>query len=736
MALEGGEINPEQLDKALWEGQERFRHAFEYAAFGMALLSVDGRFLQVNQSLCRMFGYSPEELLHRSFQELTHPDDLEVGLDLLQDMLAGKRDHGWLEKRYIHREGREIWTLLSTSLVRDPQGAPQYLVSQIQDITERKQAETALQESVERYRSLFENSIDGILLTAPDGTILAANPAACRMFQRTEEEICQSGRSGLVDVSDPRLAVALEERARSGEYTSELFLLRKDGTHFPAEISSGLFKDSDSHFRTSMIIRDITERRQTEETLVKLSSAIEQTADIVFITNRDGVIEYVNPSFEKVTGYTRQEVIGQTPRFLKSGIHNEEFYERLWDVILSGGVFRAEITNRKTSGELFLEEKTITPIRDQKGSITHFVSTGKDVTARKQAEEALRASVERAQLIMDVTTDAVYDWDLATDIVQWNHGLRTLFGYTDEDLRDHNWWKDRVHPDDVDPIEASIQAALANGERFWTGEYRYLRADGSFAHVVDRGYVIRDDSQMPVRMIGAMVDITDRVLLAEAQTQAAMEERQRLARELHDSITQSLYSLTLLAEAGRRFAGQGDLRQAQHHLRRLGETAQQALKEMRLLVYELRPLVLQKVGLAGALRQRLDAVERRAGVQTRLEMEDSLALPPLLEEELYRLAQEALNNSLKHSGSPSVVVRLLSDGEYVQLEVEDKGIGVDLSTAGEQGGMGLTSMRERAERLGADLCIDSAIGGGTSIRVRVKIPCDSPGNVSPSEVTL
>jgi len=735
MALEGGEINPEQIDKVLWEGEERFRHAFEYAAFGMALLSVDGRFLQVNQSLCRMFGYSSEELLHRSFQELTHPDDLEVDLDLLQDMLAGERDYGWLEKRYRHKEGHVIWALLSTSLVRDPQGAPQYLVSQIQDITERKQAETALQESVERYRSLFENSIDGILLTAPDGTILAANPAACRMFQRTAEEICQAGRSGLVDVSDPRLAVALEERARSGEYTSVLFLRRKDGTHFPAEVSSGLFKASDSHFRTSMIIRDITERRQTEEMLVKLSSAIEQTADIVFITNRDGVIEYVNPSFEKVTGYTRQEVMGRTPRFLKSGTHNEEFYKRLWDVILYGGVFRAEITNRKKSGELYLEEKTITPIRDQRGNITHFVSTGKDVTERKQAEEALRASVERAQLIMDVTTDAVYDWELAKDIVQWNHGLRTLFGYTDEDLRDHNWWKDRVHPDDVDRIEASIQAALANGERFWTGEYRYLRADGSFAHVVDRGYVIRDDSNIAVRMIGAMVDITDRVLLAEAQTQAAIEERQRLARELHDSITQSLYSLTLLAEAGRRFAGQGDLRQAQHHLRRLGETAQQALKEMRLLVYELRPLVLQKVGLAGALRQRLDAVERRAGVQTRLEVEGGLALPPLLEQELYRLAQEALNNALKHSGSPLTVVRLFSDGEYVQLEVEDEGIGVDLDTAGEQGGMGLMGMRERAERLGADLLIDSAVGRGTSVRVRIKIPHNSPVNPSPSEVT-
>jgi PAS domain S-box-containing protein len=362
------------------------------------------------------------------------------------------------------------------------------------------------------------------------------------------------------------------------------------------------------------------------------------------------------------------------------------------------------------------------------------VSTGKDITERKKAEEALRASVERGELIMDVTTDAVYDWDLATDRVQWNHGLRTLFGYTDADLRDHQWWLDRVHPDDVDPVEDRIRAALASGERFWTGEYRYLRADGSFAHVVDRGYVIRDDDLVPVRMLGAMVDITDRVRLAEAQTRAAVEERQRLARELHDSITQSLYSLTLLAEAGRRFAGQGDLRQAKHHLKRLGETAQQALKEMRLLVYELRPLALQKVGLAGALRQRLDAVEKRAGVQARLEVEGSLALPPPLEEGLYRLAHEALNNALKHSASASMVVRLLSDGEYVRLEVEDRGIGFDPDSAGAQGGMGLSNMRDRAERLGADLVFDSAIGQGTSVWVKVKIPGDSPVNPSPSRV--
>ena len=129
---------------ALRPGEEQFRLAFEYAPFGMVLVGTDGRFLQVNQAACEMFGYPAEELITKTFQELTYPDDLEVGIGLFQEILAGRRDYGWLEKRYVRRDGRVIWTLLSTSVVRDPQGEPLYLVSQIQNITKRKQAEIAL----------------------------------------------------------------------------------------------------------------------------------------------------------------------------------------------------------------------------------------------------------------------------------------------------------------------------------------------------------------------------------------------------------------------------------------------------------------------------------------------------------------------------------------------------------------------------------------------------------------
>jgi signal transduction histidine kinase len=210
-------------------------------------------------------------------------------------------------------------------------------------------------------------------------------------------------------------------------------------------------------------------------------------------------------------------------------------------------------------------------------------------------------------------------------------------------------------------------------------------------------------------------------LYRQAGRLAVMEERQRLARELHDSVTQALYSINLLAEAGQRLLRAGSLERVEGYMARLGEAAQQALKEMRLMVHELRPPVLEREGLVGALQQRLDAVEGRAGVETRLLVEGGLDLPPDVEEELYRIAQEALNNALKHAAATLVTVRLCADDSRVELEVADNGAGFDPQAVAGRGGLGLVSMRERAERLGGSLTVESAPGEGTRIKVGLRM---------------
>lgn len=218
-----------------------------------------------------------------------------------------------------------------------------------------------------------------------------------------------------------------------------------------------------------------------------------------------------------------------------------------------------------------------------------------------------------------------------------------------------------------------------------------------------------------------VVAIENAHLYDQSRELAVLEERTRLARDLHDSVTQSLYSLVLLTEGWRRLLSAGSGAQTEDYLGRIGEIAQQALREMRLMIHELRPPVLEQEGFVGAVRKRLDAVEKRVGIEARVVMDDLVELPVSLEEGLYWIAQEALNNALKHAGATRETVRICVEGETLVLEITDDGQGFDLEAAHNRGGMGLTSMGERARQMGGCLNIGSARGQGTTVKVSVPL---------------
>ena len=327
---------------------------------------------------------------------------------------------------------------------------------------------------------------------------------------------------------------------------------------------------------------------------------------------------------------------------------------------------------------------------------------------------------EKLILSAKASADAIYDWDMVAGLTTWNHGLQSLFGYDNDSVKAHRWWEEHIHPDDQDRVIKSITAASDTRSDYWTDEYRFRRADGTYAFVVDRGYFIYDGKK-PLRQIGAVVDITSRVALAEAQVQSAIEERQRLARDLHDSVSQTLYSLTLIAEATRRLAQNGQLDQVIAQTARLGELSQQSLKEMRLLIFELRLPTLEREGLAKALQHRLDAVEKRAGVDASLIVDSVDRLPVLVEEGLFYMAYEALNNSLKHAAATKMTVSLRAIDGIVELQVVDNGKGFDVESISETGGMGLTNLKDRAQKLKAQLEITSIPEKGTSVKIAVHL---------------
>ncbi|UCD43542.1 MAG: sensor histidine kinase [Chloroflexota bacterium] len=205
----------------------------------------------------------------------------------------------------------------------------------------------------------------------------------------------------------------------------------------------------------------------------------------------------------------------------------------------------------------------------------------------------------------------------------------------------------------------------------------------------------------------------------KAEELATIQERNRLARELHDSVTQALYSLTLYSEAASRELSAGDLDVVRKHLDELRYTSQQALQEMRLLIFELQPPILDRDGLVVALQERLEAVESRTGIKTETDLTLEKRLSSKLEAGLYGIAREALNNILKHAQATQVRVSLSENDELVLLEIEDNGIGLANKGAAGGGGMGIKGMQERANQINASLTLEAKAEGGTLLRVEV-----------------
>lgn len=215
----------------------------------------------------------------------------------------------------------------------------------------------------------------------------------------------------------------------------------------------------------------------------------------------------------------------------------------------------------------------------------------------------------------------------------------------------------------------------------------------------------------------AAIAIDHARLSQQAEELAVLQERQRLARELHDSVTQSIYSIKLYAEAAIKLLKAGNATVAAEHIGEVHETADEALNDMRLLVFELQPRRLEKEGLVAAIQARLDAVERRTGIHTEFKVDGERELPLPITEELYHIAQEALNNILKHAQAKRVQVHLQIEDRTVRLEVHDDGVGFVPTIGKGKGRPGLRGMQERAERIRAELEIDSSPGQGTHVRV-------------------
>lgn len=288
-----------------YESAERFRKIIEHAPIGMAIVALDGRWLEVNLALCKLVGYTPEELAETTFQDITHPDDLSSDLANIQRLLDNETDVYQMEKRYIHKGGWTLWVLLTASLLRDANGAPLYFISQIQDISERKRTEQALLESERKFRAIFDQTFQFIGLMTPDGTLVDANRTALEFAGLWESDVI--GKPFWETpwwTHSKELQAKLREavaKAGAGEF------VRFEATHMSAEgrihyVDFSLKPILDGDGKISLLIpegRDITDRKALEWRLEHMAHVDPLTG----MNNRRRFLELAELEFERARRY-------------------------------------------------------------------------------------------------------------------------------------------------------------------------------------------------------------------------------------------------------------------------------------------------------------------------------------------------------------------------------------------------------------------------------------------------
>ncbi|MBI3804637.1 MAG: PAS domain S-box protein [Nitrospirae bacterium] len=698
-----------RAEEALRTSEERFRSYFEFGLVGMAITSPAKGCIEVNHQLCMILGYERSELLQKRWTELTHPDDLEKDLAQFNRVLTGEIDGYSIDKRFIRKNGWVIHAIISVKCIRRPDQSVDYFLVLVQDITERKQAEARLVYQA----NLLTHVGDAIIATDDRFIVTAWNLAAEQIYGWSAEEILGRRISEPLqsEFTDAERSEALKTIAEKGYYHTEVVQSHRDGRRIYIQGYTIALRDEAGRITGYVSAnRDITERKKAEEALrtaKEFSENLIQTANVMILSlDTEGKINIFNEAAEKITGYSRSELKGKN--WFETLVPKAR-YPHVWDYFnrLIGGEMPKTFENpilTKWGEERYIiwQNNTVSV----EGRVVTTISFGNDITERKRMEGALRKSDERFHLIARATNDAIWDWDLATNTLWWNDSFKSLFGYKAEEIEPGiESWSNRIHPEDKERVLSNIRADIDSSEQFWSDEYRFRRADGSYATIFDRGYVVHVENGKPARMIGAMIDITARKEAEDAVARYAKRlrglsgqlleaqetERRRIARELHDEIGQSLTAIKIQLRAVQR---RRDERPSQ-----LEETigiVDQALSQVRSLSLDLHPPQLDELGLVATLRWHLDQQARGANLTPQFSADPLTRLHPDLEMACFRVAQEALTNVIRHAEAQQVSIELRQEGGNLHLTIKDDGKGFDVDAARDRAlqgvSMGLVGM--------------------------------------------
>jgi len=532
-----------QAEAVLRESEERFRGAFDYSAIGMALISLDGHWLKVNPAVCEIVGYSREELFTLTFQDLTHPDDLKTDLSYVHQLMAGEIRTYQMEKRYFHRQGHIVWGLLNVSMVRNSQNEPLYFISQIQDITERKQAEETLRKTEQWLHQYSQQSPGNIytLVQEPDGQTWFEymSTAAETIYERTVEQILQDS-SLIIDIiyPDDRLNyqdAVLESMQSLKPFSHQWRIITPSGQVKWLQGNSQPERRPNGAIAWHGIVQDITDRMGIEDERKRMEQAlresetrfralVENAPDIIMRLDYDCRYLYINPTVERHSGVPADAFINK--RIEEFGA--PEALVELWRTNIqktfeTGQEQRLEFETSTDTVPVHYATRVVPEFAND-GSVQSVLAIARDISdyvrllqEREQAEEQLRQSEERLRLALKAARFGTWEHNFVTGEL-FQNDISDIYGLQPgQTHKNYEEWKAQIHPDDRDWLQTEFDRAIQTAGEF-SYEFRIVRPDGTIRWSLSAGTVVHNQAGHPHYAYGIAADITDRKLAEVEQT--------------------------------------------------------------------------------------------------------------------------------------------------------------------------------------------------------------------------
>jgi PAS domain S-box-containing protein len=461
------------------------------------------------------------------------------------------------------------------------------------------------------------------------------------------------------------------------------------------------------------LARQVAEHKRTEETARSLMLLLETLDAGCFVKDRDGIYQYVNRAFERLFGVKREDLIGQGDACAFGEENAHVLRENDRRIMASRQTESVEESGYLQSRGHVVYLSIKTPIVDENDHVSGICGVGIDITHQKQLEKELRESEEKYRDLVERISDVIYAVDTRGELTYINPAFEGLLGYLPPEVIGQHFSR-FVVPEDLEKIRDSFQQLLA-GIEAGPNVYRLLTKAGEVRWVRTSSQPIVDGERVS-GIRGVLTDITDRVRAgAQRERAAADAERERLSRDLHDAVTQTLFSIAAIAEV-LPDTWERDPDRARRGLQDLQEQTQSALAEMRTLLLAWRPDALLGRDLGELIHQLGDTMAARTRMPVTTTVVGECHPPAEVKEALYRISQEALNNVVRHAGASRAIVRLERTGEQVTLSISDNGRGFDPDDESpDQLGLGI--MRERAQAVDAAFAVASEPGRGTEITV-------------------